>query len=79
MRNAVPDRPTISPYLNLFRPEASRVFNYYTLVKPQLAQQQINQQQSALLQSLQQQAESAPAGSGQRLFQNHDKYFGGRR
>lgn len=76
LRNAAPYRPTISPYLNLFRPEASRVFNYYTLVKPQLAQLQFNAQQSQRLQSLQQQVPTPAANEGERLFMNHGKYFG---
>lgn len=38
--------PTVSPYLNLFRDDFSgqRDFNYSTLVKPALQQQQLNQQ-----------------------------------
>jgi len=39
--------PTVSPYLNLFRNDLSGNddLNYQTLVRPQLQQQQINQQQ----------------------------------
>jgi hypothetical protein len=38
--------PTVSPYLNLFRNDLNGQsdFNYSTLVKPQLQQQQLNQQ-----------------------------------
>jgi hypothetical protein len=38
--------PTVSPYLNLFREDDNGFddFNYQTLVRPQLQQQQFNQQ-----------------------------------
>jgi hypothetical protein len=55
-------RPTVSPYLNLFRPEASRVFNYYTLVRPQLAQDEINAQQASEIQALLQQDDEIASG-----------------
>lgn len=73
-------RPTVSPYLNLFRPEASRVFNYYTLVRPQLVQDQINAQQHFQLQVLQQaEAEQAarPPGGAPRRFMHYGGYYGG--
>jgi hypothetical protein len=43
----ITQRPTISPYLNLFSSSTngSTAFNYQTLVRPQLQQQAINQQQ----------------------------------
>ena len=44
-----PARPTVSPYLNLLRQNNSGVPNYYTLVRPELQQLQVNQQQQALL------------------------------
>lgn len=44
-----PARPTISPYLNLLRENVSPIPNYYSLVRPQLQQQRINQQQQSLL------------------------------
>ena len=39
-------RPTVSPYLNLFREDlgGTNDFNYHTLVRPQLQQQQVNRQ-----------------------------------
>lgn len=85
LRNHVPawSPPTVSPYLNLFQPGVSRVFNYYTLVRPQLVQEQINQRQSAQLESLRQQATtrgapaSSPGNSGR--FQNYGGYYRGRR
>jgi hypothetical protein len=41
----VSTRPTVSPYLNLFREDLDGFsdFNYQTLVRPQLQQQEINQ------------------------------------
>ncbi len=44
-----PSRPTVSPYLNLFRNNNSPVPNYYTFVRPELNQMQVNQQQQQLL------------------------------
>lgn len=35
----------VSPWLNLFRNDNSGISNYYTLVEPQLRQQQVNLQQ----------------------------------
>jgi hypothetical protein len=42
----VSSSPTVSPYLNLFREDfdGGGDFNYQTLVRPQLQQQQLNQQ-----------------------------------
>ncbi|MEM6798276.1 MAG: hypothetical protein AAF589_02065 [Planctomycetota bacterium] len=69
-------RPTISPYLNLFRDDdglggdASAALNYQTLVRPQLRQQEFNQQMSresqrlnARLQALAAQPAFNPTGS----------------
>ncbi len=39
-----PSRPTVSPYLNLFRNNTGPLPNYYSLVRPELYQQRINQQ-----------------------------------
>jgi hypothetical protein len=50
-----PARPTVSPYLNLLRQNNSALPNYYSLVRPDLQQYQVNQQQQTLL--LQQNAE----------------------
>ncbi len=45
--SSVSTTPTVSPYLNLFNTSrtGSDAFNYQTLVRPQLQQQAINQQQ----------------------------------
>jgi hypothetical protein len=46
-----PSRPTVSPYLNLFRPrEVGSVPNYFSLVRPQLQQNEINQLNQQVLQ-----------------------------
>lgn len=45
----VPSRPTVSPYLNLLRNDASAATNYYTLVRPQLDQQALNYQQQMMI------------------------------
>jgi hypothetical protein len=44
--SSVSSSPTVSPYLNLFREDldGGSDFNYQTLVRPQLQQQQFNQQ-----------------------------------
>jgi hypothetical protein len=75
--------PTTSPYLNMFRPEATPIFNYYTLVRPQLQQLEINNRQAAEIQHLQQMINSGAGGrarsaQGTRLM-NHGAYFRGSR
>jgi hypothetical protein len=45
-----PYRPTVSPYLNLFRFNNSNVPNYYSLVRPQVQQQQFQQEQDQFTQ-----------------------------
>ncbi|MHB1033367.1 MAG: hypothetical protein ACYC35_14350 [Pirellulales bacterium] len=50
-----PSRPTVSPYLNLFRNGNSAAMNYQTLVRPQINQENTNQQERATVQRLQQQ------------------------
>ena len=49
-----PQRPTVSPYLNLLRNDNGPVPNYYSLVRPQLNQQAFDRQigSVARLQSL---------------------------
>jgi hypothetical protein len=56
-----PSKPTVSPYMNLFRNDTDNVPNYQTLVRPQIQQQAVNQQvarnldrQQVAVQSLQQ-------------------------
>ncbi|HUY90215.1 MAG TPA: hypothetical protein VMV10_15870 [Pirellulales bacterium] len=41
----VSNEPYVSPYLNLVRPGADPGFNYYTLVQPQVQQEDFNLQQ----------------------------------
>lgn len=43
-----PSRPTVSPYLNLTRRDTGALPNYYALVRPQVEQRAINQQQQSL-------------------------------
>ncbi len=49
-----PATPTISPYLNLLRQDTGPVPNYYSLVRPQLQQQAVNDQQQGFNQRQQQ-------------------------
>jgi hypothetical protein len=85
-----PSRPTVSPYLNLFQNNRNggsfnrALPNYYTLVRPQLEQNRVNQYQQQLLQQqtstisqlqsnlqiLQQQQ------SGQNVVTGHNSWFG---
>ena len=60
------NRPTVSPYINLFRNNnnASGVLNYYGLVRPQLDQQRANQQFGQNLQQLQYQQGLQRSGLG---------------
>ena len=52
VRRYEPSRPTVSPYLNLFRNRDSNPFlpNYYTFVRPMQQQQRLNQTQEQLIQ-----------------------------
>ena len=50
-----PSRPTVSPYLNLFREQRGAVPNYYTLVRPFQQQYNVNQQQQLYMQRQNQQ------------------------
>jgi hypothetical protein len=83
--------PTVSPYLNLFREdlEGNDHFNYTSLVRPQLQQQQFNQQVqrqnlelNRRLQSLAAQSDFNPEGSKsqhptghQTVFNYHGHYY----
>ena len=61
-QDAVFNRPTVSPYLNLLRPQGGvAIPNYQALVRPQLQQQQINQQQGRQLQQLQRRTYQGPS------------------
>lgn len=56
-------RPTISPYLNLYREEQDDTLpNYFAFVLPQLRQQQFAQQQLQELTRMQQQLQQAGTG-----------------
>jgi hypothetical protein len=80
--------PTTSPYLNLFRDDfgGNSDFNYNTLVRPQLQQQQFNQQvqrqgveMTRRLQSIAAQGAFNPQGSKDQYPTGHQttfKYFG---
>ncbi len=46
-RRYQPARPTVSPYLNLFRNNTGPLPNYYSLVRPQINQQAFNTQVAA--------------------------------
>jgi hypothetical protein len=45
--------PTVSPYVNMLRDGMPAVFNYYTLVRPQLEQNQVNHQDRSSIHRLQ--------------------------
>jgi hypothetical protein len=47
--------PTVTPYLQLDRPFSNTATDYYTLVRPQLEQQRINQQMQRDTQQMQRQ------------------------
>jgi hypothetical protein len=50
VRRYEPSRPTVSPYINLFREDLrSPLPNYYTFVRPLQQQYQINQTQQRML------------------------------
>ena len=85
------NRPVISPYLNLLRPNAGPLPNYHTWVRPQLEQQEFNDQQTRQVQSLQRQVMSnrmggdrntgssglRPTGHGS-TFMNYSHFYPGR-
>ncbi|MDA7977598.1 MAG: hypothetical protein MPJ50_02370 [Pirellulales bacterium] len=53
-------RPTVSPYLNLLRRDATPAENYYNLVRPEKTFRQSLQAQSRQIQQLQRQSTAAP-------------------
>jgi hypothetical protein len=76
--------PTVSPYLNLFREDLDGTsdFNYQTLVRPLLQQQQINQQVerqglelARRLQSMAAQSDFTPQGSESQFPTGHQSVF----
>ena len=84
--SSVSSSPTVSPYLNLFREDldGSSDFNYQTLVRPQLQQQQFNQQFQRDNMELNQKVQSIsaqsdyknPAGSETQYPTGHQTVFG---
>jgi hypothetical protein len=79
-----PSRPTISPYLNLYRTQRGPIPNYHLYVRPILQQQQINAQQSAAVNQLQQglqetqHTQHGPTGIGAG-YRNFSHYYSGLR
>ena len=84
-----PARPTVSPYMNLFRENRGPLPNYHTYVRPMLQQRSTNYQQQFATQQLQQQvqalqqqgrqygpAQVAPTGIGA-TFMNRSHYYPG--
>ena len=82
-----PSRPTVSPYLNLFRNNNGPLPNYYSLVRPQLQQidnqrrqQAINTQQQTQIQNLNRgllqisSPQIAPTGGGS-TFRNYSHFY----
>ena len=76
--------PTVSPYLNLFREDfdGTSDFNYTTLVRPMLQQQQFNQQvqrqnfeMSRRLQAMAAQSDFNPEGSKSQFPTGHQTVF----
>lgn len=76
--------PTVSPYLNLFREDfdGNSDFNYNTLVRPMLQQEQFNQQMqrqsmeiSRRLQTIAAQADFNPQGSTTQYPTGHQTVF----
>ncbi|HEX3599926.1 MAG TPA: hypothetical protein VHU84_07270, partial [Lacipirellulaceae bacterium] len=63
---SVQSEPAISPYLNLYRNDAgqNQLLNYYTLVRPQLEQQEANKRQTAEMQKLRAQVQNGSQRGG---------------
>lgn len=88
---AIYDRPTVSPYLNLLRPQGGvGVPNYQSLVRPELQQRRMNEIQGRQIQSLQNRLYQGPSSSGSggapqeirstghvTRFMNHSSYYPG--
>jgi len=79
-----PQRPTISPYVNLLRNDTGPVPNYYSLVRPQLDQQAWDNESSRFAQSsdlairqlntIVDRREMRPTGTGS-VFNNYSQYY----
>ena len=60
----LPDTPTVSPYLNLFREEsADAAPNYFAFVRPQIQQQAALREQQQQLRTLERQVRQASIGA----------------
>jgi hypothetical protein len=68
--------PTVSPYLNLFRQDLSgnSDFNYQTLVKPMLQQQQFNQQSQRQAYEMARRVQSIAAQGHYNMQGSKDQY-----
>ncbi len=79
-----PSRPTVSPYLNLFRRDSGPLPNYHLYVRPILQQQSINAQTGAAVQQIEstirqtQTTPSGPTGIGSG-YRNFSHYYSGLR
>jgi hypothetical protein len=82
--------PSFSPYLNLLRNDTNPALNYYTLVRPQVRQDQTNRMRQAELDELQNEMEpqsSHQRGTPQRVratghasrYMDYQRYFGSNR
>jgi hypothetical protein len=60
--NAIPNRPAVSPYLNLLNQSNPGVSNYLTLVRPQLEQREQLIRQQAQIRQIQRQVERGQPG-----------------
>ncbi len=74
--------PAVSPYLNLLRPDAGVIPNYYSLVRPELELRSYAQSQGMALRRLQQQVRSGRSDSRQTTghpsyFLNYSRYYPG--
>lgn len=68
----------VSPYMNLFRSNTSlgTAGNYYTLVRPQIEQQRVNQQLSRQIDEVRMGYGGAPAGRGRGVGGYFMNYYG---
>ncbi len=82
--------PSFSPYLNLLRNDTNPALNYYTLVRPQVRQDQTNRLRQAELDELQTEVEpqaSRQRGTPQRVrstghasrYMDYQRFFGSNR
>lgn len=69
-------RPTVSPYLNLYRNDLEGLPTYQTLVRPQIQQQRVNQVQQTEIYQLRSQLATERAQQAQPLPQTgHASYY----